>query len=401
MSAGFIIAFVYVLQSGKIIKGVFIGWGLFIICTFLITVVFPAVVALYNYDYCRFFPEAIGLPLVILAGWLPASIVSIVAGLARHVTNRLWSYFGQSRTKASIAKVRVFTFIGLSYLFLGILLLGLLYFSTLVQSSSPPDLSSCTRIKIRYPHSPLNYFIPDTELQSILDPEEKKYMHSFQTFEVTDQELIKAFARDVSLGTSFGLGGMMVDDTTLDIACYSNNKHLTSFKVHIYGHLIGAENKRMFKYPQGLPNLKLMEPPQMRAFKLRGDCASNMQRLYKVVYFHRRNATSYPEPTEWCDAIMRDRTNTSYVNEERMRGHFKCPAAGEGKCHYAMNPNCKPDSPPDTVLLFETKAGWNQYGGPELFTFDNHDPKGGCVLLNDGAVKFIRNKEELHQLRWK
>jgi hypothetical protein len=28
-------------------------------------------------------------------------------------------------------------------------------------------------------------------------------------------------------------------------------------------------------------------------------------------------------------------------------------------------------------------------------------PKGGCVLLNDGTVKFIRTKEELQQLRWK
>jgi hypothetical protein len=28
----------------------------------------------------------------------------------------------------------------------------------------------------------------------------------------------------------------------------------------------------------------------------------------------------------------------------------------------------------------------------------NHDPKGGCVLLNDGTVKFIRTKEELQQL---
>ena len=58
-------------------------------------------------------------------------------------------------------------------------------------------------------------------------------------------------------------------------------------------------------------------------------------------------------------------------------------------------------SPPDTVLLFETKGGWNQNGGPELFTFDNHDPKGGCVLLNDATVKLIRTKEELQQLRWK
>jgi len=48
-------------------------------------------------------------------------------------------------------------------------------------------------------------------------------------------------------------------------------------------------------------------------------------------------------------------------------------------------------------------------GGPELFTFDNHEPKGGCVLLNDGnlysvpgpTVRFIRTKEELQALRWK
>jgi hypothetical protein len=68
---------------------------------------------------------------------------------------------------------------------------------------------------------------------------------------------------------------------------------------------------------------------------------------------------------------------------------------------YAMNPNCQADSPKDMVFLFETKAGWNQHGGPELFTFDNHDPKGGLVLLNDGTVKFIRTEEELKQLRWK
>jgi len=83
-----------------------------------------------------------------------------------------------------------------------------------------------------------------------------------------------------------------------------------------------------------------------------------------------------------------------------------CPSVKEAKkhlanCYYAMNPNCKFDSAPDMVLLFETRAGWNQHSGPELFTFDNHNPKGGCVLLNDGAVKFIRTKEELRQLRWK
>ena len=27
--------------------------------------------------------------------------------------------------------------------------------------------------------------------------------------------------------------------------------------------------------------------------------------------------------------------------------------------------------------------------------------EAGCVLLNDGTVKFIRSEEELHALRWK
>ena len=53
------------------------------------------------------------------------------------------------------------------------------------------------------------------------------------------------------------------------------------------------------------------------------------------------------------------------------------------------------------VLLFETKAGWNRYGGRELFTFENHDPRGGMVVLNDGKTEFIRTEEELRQLRWK
>jgi len=78
---------------------------------------------------------------------------------------------------------------------------------------------------------------------------------------------------------------------------------------------------------------------------------------------------------------------------------LRCPSVRQS--HYAMNPDCDPNSPPDTVLLFETKTGWNQYGGPELFTFDNHNPKGGCVLLNDGTVKFIRTEEDLHSLHWK
>ena len=36
-----------------------------------------------------------------------------------------------------------------------------------------------------------------------------------------------------------------------------------------------------------------------------------------------------------------------------------------------------------------------------FLTFENHDPKGDCVLLNNGTVKFIRTEEELQKLKWK
>jgi hypothetical protein len=111
----------------------------------------------------------------------------------------------------------------------------------------------------------------------------------------------------------------------------------------------------------------------------------------------------YPAPLSWwCDAMEWAFAGSAKGkwHDSKMKTHV-CPGVGEGRSTYAMNPNCKPDSPSDMVLLFETRGGWNQHGGPELFTFDNHDPKGGCVLLNDGTVKFIRTTEELQQLRWK
>lgn len=111
-----------------------------------------------------------------------------------------------------------------------------------------------------------------------------------------------------------------------------------------------------------------------------------------------QDGKTYRGPKKWCDAIVEEYQT---FRKEFVAAFFKCPSKQEGKCNYALNPNCKQDSPGDMVLLFEAKAGWNQYGGPELFTFDNHDPKGGFVLLKDRTVKFIRTEEELKQLRWK
>ena len=294
----------------------------------------------------------------------------------------------------SNVRFKVFIFV---LCFLG--LAELLFCPGCFPDRSPPDLSSCTRIEIRYPWSTLDYFLPSSGIQdTVLSPKEKEYIKSIEFFTVNDPERIKAFSHDVSLGSYIRPRDVVYPCLTpVKIHCYRNNEHLITFTV-LENEII-TKDGHIFTYSRGLPDVEQIEPVEMQPFKLRFQCALNMQTIYTSGPLYPRKVSSYPKPAEWCDAVMQGRKH--YLSEERMTGHFKCPAAGEGKCHYAMNPNCKPDSPADMVLLFETKAGWNQHGGPELFTFDNHDPKGGCVLLTDGTVKFIRTKEELNKLRWK
>ncbi|GAH34158.1 unnamed protein product, partial [marine sediment metagenome] len=97
----------------------------------------------------------------------------------------------------------------------------------------------------------------------------------------------------------------------------------------------------------------------------------------------------------------------SYDNEDRYPRAEKW-RTGE-RCSYAINPNCEPNSPPDMVLLFETKGGWNQHGGTEIVSTENHPYERdsfwgykitGCnILFNDGHVEFVR-LEQIGDLKW-
>lgn len=100
----------------------------------------------------------------------------------------------------------------------------------------------------------------------------------------------------------------------------------------------------------------------------------------------------YPPHDKWCDLIK------PYFGRDA-EIIMRCPAVKEGKCHYAMNPNCDPNSPPDTVLLFETKGGWNLSGGPELLATEKHSGSGCNILFNNGSVDYVQ-KEEIPKLKW-
>ncbi len=127
-------------------------------------------------------------------------------------------------------------------------------------------------------------------------------------------------------------------------------------------------------------------------------CAANLKTLGKwMILYAGDYDEQYPRTEKWCDLL------TGYmktaVDIRAIEKCFICPANKKGRCHYAMNPNLSPRSQPELVLLFETKGGWNQIGGPEILTTGNHHGIGCNVLFNDSHVEFVR-ADKISELKW-
>ena len=320
----------------------------------------------------------------------------------------------------------------------------------------PPDLTNCTRVEIRYEPSILEYFYSYQSQHDMLNNEEIQYLQSEKTIILKEAKTIKDLADEIKQTKWSSDAGIVSNERKAYVYGYHDSSRTASFVLYD-DRIIETEQKQRIGYSRHLESIK-SQTPQILPFELRLQCAANMRNLwYRMreyekaikrnigiteptflnvkrdkdnkdrqnikddnldrIYTNMENTLKrlrlyyesaekrrkelnsnkdfiYPIPSDWCETM-----EVAYY-KDNMKIHI-CPSAKKGKCNYAMNPNCEPNSPGDMVLLFETKAGWNQHGGPELFTFDNHDPRGGCVLLNDGTVKFIRTEEELNALRWK
>jgi len=120
---------------------------------------------------------------------------------------------------------------------------------------------------------------------------------------------------------------------------------------------------------------------------------SEMIQIYKAMQAYSNDyANQYPTANKWCNLLV------EYIDEEETQ--FLCYSLRQGQCYYAINPNVNSNSSLDMVLLFETKWGWNQYGGPEILTLEKHYRKGCNILFNDGHVEFAKPKK-LGELKWK
>jgi prepilin-type processing-associated H-X9-DG protein len=133
-----------------------------------------------------------------------------------------------------------------------------------------------------------------------------------------------------------------------------------------------------------------------RQIAFRTVCGQNMSGLGRAMLIYANDYDDqFPTQTKWCDLLMK------YT--EMPREGFRCHGALEGPCNYAMNKNLenfsKGDAPPEMVALFETHPGWNQVGGPEMLTTDNHQGEGCNVLFADNHVEFVKTKD-LKKLKW-
>ncbi len=143
--------------------------------------------------------------------------------------------------------------------------------------------------------------------------------------------------------------------------------------------------------------VRIIFPPHpRRANKI--ICMANLKvlRIAMQIYADDYNGM-YPTPEKWCDLLV------SFSGVEPKQ--FICRGSDSkiGESSYCLNKNIAgkkfSEISPDTVLLFETKEGWNQVGGPEILTLENHKGEGCNFLFNDGHVEFVK-AERLGELKW-
>jgi hypothetical protein len=120
-------------------------------------------------------------------------------------------------------------------------------------------------------------------------------------------------------------------------------------------------------------------------------CQSQLSSLHLALLVYSNEKNKYPPKENWCNLLIKDADTGTKV--------FKCPNDKQGPSSYALNPNAEPNSPENVVVIFESKSGWNQFGGKELLDTGNHKGHGANVLLTNGAVLFIK-KEDFGKLNW-
>ena len=147
-----------------------------------------------------------------------------------------------------------------------------------------------------------------------------------------------------------------------------------------------------------LPVIMAMLMPALartRQIAFRMVCGTNLAGISSAMQMYVNENDGYPTPDEWCDLLIEECNLTPRS--------FSCPGKNSGQSNYALNKNIYDfgtGNDADIVMIFETQPGWNQVGGPEILTTENHNGDGCNVVFLDGHLEFVP-AENIDQLKWK
>jgi hypothetical protein len=144
--------------------------------------------------------------------------------------------------------------------------------------------------------------------------------------------------------------------------------------------------------------LPMMKLQQRQAFQRAHtiNCVNNTKQLSLAVRLYMGdNGDTFPSATNWCDAVF------SNVGSQRV---FWCPGeTNQARSAYALNAAVaglkEADVPSDTVVLFESDAGWNASGGVELMITQPRHGDRWVVGYADGSVHQL-TAAQLSTLKW-
>jgi len=124
-------------------------------------------------------------------------------------------------------------------------------------------------------------------------------------------------------------------------------------------------------------------------------CVNNVKQLGLAVRMYSlENDDMFPFATNWCDLIL---TNVGSAKV------FQCSAEPGVRCGYSFNSKLsgvkEDEINPQTVLFFESTAGWNASGGPEMLASHGHSTTSIVVGYADGSVVQLP-RSRLDSLRW-
>jgi len=123
-------------------------------------------------------------------------------------------------------------------------------------------------------------------------------------------------------------------------------------------------------------------------------CVNNLKQIGLATRIYSLdNADTFPTE-KWCDLLRADLGSTNVLI---------CPARQGIRCGYAYNSNllgrADAEVDPGTVMFFESDAGWNAVGGPELMIRQPRHLGLVNVCLADGSVLGVA-APDLSSLRW-